>query len=367
MLTLRIYAPTELSAQVQKLLVSDPLVSAVPRATTTGAFNTAGQLTSTTITGAGAGTGSYVYDGLGRTTTVPGIDTNNPAGENLTLGFYSTDKPATQTIGATVQSFGLDPVGRTDTTTTTTATGATTTASSFDGGGDSPAWTSTTGGAWTRFIHGPGGALAMQAQGTGTGTDPTSANLMLINPHGDITATIPNTTNVPAAQVSGINDTDEYGVVQTPPGPTPYGWVGAAQRSTDDQARLILMGARQYNPATGRFLTLDPTPGGNPNPYTYPPYPVNGSDLSGQFSFGGFLSSVVAAATAPIRAVVHTATRYTRAAVSHVRSGISGGRRGGLRTVAGSRFGGIRDAISNGINWAKIMRGQSPRRRPWPP
>ena len=67
---------------------------------TTGSFNTASQLTSTTITGAGAGTGVYTYDGLGRTTTVPAIDTNNPGGDNLGLGFYSTDKVASQTVGA---------------------------------------------------------------------------------------------------------------------------------------------------------------------------------------------------------------------------------------------------------------------------
>lgn len=118
----------------------------------------------------------------------------------------------------------------------------------------------------TRFIQDPTGALALQA--TGTGADPTTASLMLTNPHGDITATIPNTTNAPAAQISAINTTDEYGNVLTPPGPTPYGWEGANQRSTDDQAGLIQMGARQYNPATGRFLSLDPITGGNPNPYS---------------------------------------------------------------------------------------------------
>jgi len=42
------------------------------------------------------------------------------------------------------------------------------------------------------------------------------------------------------------------------------------------------MGARQYSPLLGRFLEVDPVPGGNANDYAYPTDPVNMSDLDGR-------------------------------------------------------------------------------------
>ncbi|MFG1876488.1 RHS repeat-associated core domain-containing protein [Sphaerisporangium sp. NPDC049003] len=50
-------------------------------------------------------------------------------------------------------------------------------------------------------------------------------------------------------------------------------------------AGLVLMGARLYNPATGRFLQTDPVAGGSSNAYDYcNAEPINSYDTTGMFS-----------------------------------------------------------------------------------
>jgi RHS repeat-associated protein len=143
-----------------------------------------------------------------------------------------------------------------------------------DASGDNPAWVAETADAstWTANVTDLLGSLAVTVDQTGSPT------FQYANVHGDIQATSP---------VGGpptlSPDVDEYG--NTPIGSAVhrYGWLGAKKRSSEDQAGLILMGVRLYNPQTGRFLQTDPVPGGSANNYDYCDQdPLNAFDLDGR-------------------------------------------------------------------------------------
>ena len=71
-------------------------------------------------------------------------------------------------------------------------------------------------------------------------------------------------------------------------GPTDIdnGWVGQHQRPSEHQIELkptIEMGARPYRADLGRFLRVDPIPGGaTDSNYAYVPDPINTYDLNGK-------------------------------------------------------------------------------------
>lgn len=147
----------------------------------------------------------------------------------------------------------------------------------FAGYSDSPSIveSSTDGGStWTanRYVSVPG--LGMAASVTGG-----SATLQMANPHGDIVATMANVSG--AAILDSYAESDEFGNQISSSTSTRYAWNGTAQRANDALGGLTLMGARLYQPATGRFLSPDPVLGGGANAYSYPTDPVNMSDTTG--------------------------------------------------------------------------------------
>jgi RHS repeat-associated protein len=221
-----------------------------------------------------------VYDGLGRTTTL-----TSGAGGTATIGYHSNDMVATITQGPKSQEYGLDLTARVSSVKNlTNGVSLSETINHYDNGSDSPAWSETktrpsasttwsTG--WTRNVADLKGDLGLTQDSSGTTT------LHLSNLHGDVAATYvlgPTPTFATAAAV------DEYGKPVASTGGTRYGWLGAKQRDSMASAGLILMGARLYNPQSGRFLTRDSIQGGNDNAYTYPGDPVNHFDLSGEFN-----------------------------------------------------------------------------------
>lgn len=238
------------------------------------------------------GVGQYIYDAMGRQTTLPSADAPNPAGGNITLGYFDDDLPRAITQNGTSTTFTLDSANRRLQSTSVTGTATSTLVRHYSSGDDNPAWTVATdplgGATTTRYAESIGGDLGLSLASDG------AADLTLATLHGDVVTSVPITTAATstdaAAGIDGWSDYTEYGAPRDSAataavaGTAGYGWLGAKQRSTTTEtAGLTLMGDRLYNAATGRFTSLDPEPGGNATAYTYPNDPINKYDLDGHW------------------------------------------------------------------------------------
>ncbi|WP_197287204.1 LamG-like jellyroll fold domain-containing protein [Planomonospora sphaerica] len=216
----------------------------------------------------------YAYDVFGRTTTVPKTDASGEA--DLTIGYHAGDMVASMTQGQASKTFTLDPEGRIRSTVQTGGTRPGTMINHYDGEDDEPVWIAEADGSWSRNIEGLGGDLAAIQYSTG------KVALQVSNLHGDVVATVDN--NTATTGVEAYFEQTEYGIprAENTANPVRYGWHGSKQRSADALGGIILMGARLYNPATGRFLQVDPVEGGGDNDYAYPSDPVSQADLDGR-------------------------------------------------------------------------------------
>lgn len=239
------------------------------------------------------GYGGYGEIGNGRTTNslvpvqVPGLSgvTAVAAGDLHSLAMTST--------GA-LWAWGGNNYGQLGDGTTTNAltveqtaqSGATSTLTDhYDGSTDSPAWTATSDGGWTRNVIGLDGNL--DATTTYTAMGATTVTLQLADLHSDIAAT----ADPAGTGLSATYTYDEFGN-PTNTNALRYGWLGSKTRVQADLGGLTLMGVRLYNPTTGRFLQVDPIPGGSCNPYDYTCQdPANRWDPAGseemEMSIGG--------------------------------------------------------------------------------
>ncbi len=286
-------------------------------------------------TGGGTTSTSYCYDNADRlmstTVTNPVSGADPVAGTNLTSSNLSYDANgntstlADQTLeydagdrhietilasGSTVQ-YERDNTDRIVEMTSTVGGTPTVDRYSFTGDGDGPSWTLKPDG--TVLEH------TLQLVGDVSVSIQVSVSVWsLPNLHGDDVIT----TDSGGSRTGLLAQYDPFGNAVDPAthklgttiadgavpddaasSSTSYGWEGSRQRVLEkvEDVATVEMGARQYVPALGRFLSIDPMPGGNADAFNYPDDPVNRADVDGRIMTCGSRAACTAVAKRMIR------------------------------------------------------------------
>ncbi|MEU6584009.1 PA14 domain-containing protein [Nocardia sp. NPDC046763] len=285
---------TGAGANTNRTSFTDVLDGGTP-AVTAYCYDNADRLLSTT----GAIALSLTYDAHGDATQVGGDQ----------LGYDATDRHAsTKTAAGTLISYGYDPASRLITRSVTGATqqaNNTTTHYGYASTADSADVILDANGTMVqRILNLPGGVVltvnysqstpggGFTLPGGSTPLPPTTWSYP--NLHGDILFTADGS----ATRSAQIYLYDPYGqnidpatgamgdipVPATAQGGMDFGWLGQYERPIEHLGgvQAIEMGARTYLPILGRFLQVDPVPGGSANDYDYVSGdPINHQDLKG--------------------------------------------------------------------------------------
>jgi RHS repeat-associated protein len=229
-------------------------------------------------------TASYCYDAADHLTATNDPKAATPAydanGNTTVLGaqvltYDGANRHLSTTVGSTIVRYLRDA---TDRIVSRTENG-TTTRYGYIGAGDTP-----------DLVQDGSGNLLQRTIGLVGGvivTKQTSGDVWSYpNIHGDIVAT----ANASGAKQGSTLVYDPFGQVlngvqpDNSSGNYDYGWEGQHFKGTEHAGGndTIEMGARPYVPSIGRFLSVDPVPGGSANAYEYcSADPVNCSDLAG--------------------------------------------------------------------------------------
>lgn len=115
----------------------------------------------------------------------------------------------------------------------------------------------------------------------------TATNFLYYNGHGDLAIETDNTGTITATHsydpFGAALDTTAGNNTLVATNGTTERYTAAWNKKTDISTNLIQMGARPYDPTTGRFYSTDPVLGGSLNNYDYAGQdPINGYDLDGR-------------------------------------------------------------------------------------
>lgn len=238
-----------------------PAADGTCQTATTGSHRTWAYDAADRVAGAG-----YGYDDLGRTVTVPAADTAQPTSGDASFTYFGNDLAASITQGTDHTAYALDVLpGRYGSVSTASGT----TSYHYGDDSDSPSWIDEAAG-YSHVISGLSGLEAIFY------SSPARLEWQIVDLHGDVVAT------EGADGILATYSYDEFGNAGSGSSPR-YGYLGNAQRSAANTGGFITMGVRTYNPATGRFLSVDPVPGGSATNYDYAGQnPVTNLDLDGR-------------------------------------------------------------------------------------